>query len=378
MLATNKRDDENVKEFKEQFICEPRGVAGFNFVQTPLGLHPNEFVKAHFGDNAAGKHLQFAKGTTTLSFIYEPATSNDKGGVVVAVDSRASSGEYVASATVSKILDINDTMVATMAGGAADCQFWIRMVAKYCNLFELRERTNITVAATSKYFANVLYSWRNYGLSVGSMVAGYDKRGPSLFYVDNDGRRLPMRVCSVGSGCLNAYAILDTHYKPKMTDDEAIKLARRAIMHATYRDAGSGGQCTVCHITADGKTKYPRKDVSDLYYEFANEIGRDDPGLFGGTQSDTERRTQARTGAIGAGPSGGAVRRRGGGGSALQLFTEVGGKCAAIARSASGSAALREHGATLVALCERRRDADAAGAEIRWATYLPVGPGDLE
>jgi hypothetical protein len=39
---------------------------------------------------------------------------------------------FSASATVNKILDINDKMVATMAGGAADCQFWIRMVAKYC------------------------------------------------------------------------------------------------------------------------------------------------------------------------------------------------------------------------------------------------------
>lgn len=76
------------------------------------------------------------------------------------------------------------------------------------------------------------------------MIAGYDKRGPGLFYIDQDGQRLPMRVCSIGSGSLNAYGILDTHYKPKMTDEEALKLARRAIMHATYRDGGSGGQCT--------------------------------------------------------------------------------------------------------------------------------------
>jgi hypothetical protein len=27
--------------------------------------------------------------------MYEPATPNDKGGVVIAVDSRASSGEYI-------------------------------------------------------------------------------------------------------------------------------------------------------------------------------------------------------------------------------------------------------------------------------------------
>ncbi|KAK5980403.1 hypothetical protein GCK32_012459 [Trichostrongylus colubriformis] len=172
-----------------------------------------------------------------------------------------------ASKSVMKILDIGDRIVATMAGGAADCQFWTRTVAKYCNLFELREKTQITVSAASKYFANVLYGYRGMGLSVGSMIAGYDKRGPQIFKVsqslfftmitfeimkeqsftsfkvDSDGDRCQLNMCSVGSGSLNAYGILDTHYKRKMTDEEALKLGRRAIMHATYRDSGSGGVC---------------------------------------------------------------------------------------------------------------------------------------
>lgn len=156
-----------------------------------------------------------------------------------------------------KILDVGDRMVATMAGGAADCQFWTRTVAKYCDLYELREKTPITVRAASKYFANVLYNYKGQGLSVvsliyssihvvclqGSMVAGYDSRGPQIWKVDSDGDRCQLRVCSVGSGSLNAYGILDTHYKPKMTDEEARTLGRRAIMHATYRDSGSGGTC---------------------------------------------------------------------------------------------------------------------------------------
>lgn len=31
----------------------------------------------------------------------------------------------------------------------------------------------------------------------------------------------------------------------------------------------------VVHITSEGKTRYPRLDVSTLFQEFANEIGRD-------------------------------------------------------------------------------------------------------
>lgn len=244
------------------------------FLRPPYGT-PAAFVDAHFGKHSGAKNFQFLKGTTTLAFIYEPKTAADKGGIIVAVDSRASAGEYISSKSVMKILDIGDRMVATMAGGAADCQFWTRIVAKYCTLYELREKTEITVAAASKYFQNVLYAYRNYGLSVGSMIAGYDKRGPAIFKVDSEGQRVQLRICSIGSGSLSAYGILDNFYQPRMTDEEAYKLGRRAIMHATFRDTGSGGVCNMVHIMPTEKIRFPALDVSQLYYEFAAELGRD-------------------------------------------------------------------------------------------------------
>ncbi|VDM37451.1 unnamed protein product [Toxocara canis] len=274
-------------------LVEP-AASTYSFIEPPFGISAKEFVETHFGKHSAAKNLQFRKGTTTLAFIYEPKTEHDKGGIIVAVDSRASAGEYIchalreltvdcdqrgvlilASKSVMKILDIGDRMVATMAGGAADCQFWTRVVAKYCTLYELREKSEITVAAASKYFSNVLYGYRNYGLSVGSLIAGYDKRGPAIFKVDSEGQRVQLRLCSVGSGSLSAYGILDSFYQPKMTDEEARILGRRAIMHATFRDSGSGGVCNMVHITPKEKIHLPKLDVSQLFYEFADEIGRD-------------------------------------------------------------------------------------------------------
>ncbi|KHJ77454.1 hypothetical protein OESDEN_22927, partial [Oesophagostomum dentatum] len=93
--------------------------------------------------------------------------------------------------------------------------------------------------------------------------------------VDSDGDRCQLQVCSIGSGSLNAYGILDTHYKRKMTDEEALKLGRRAIMHATYRDSGSGGVCNMVHITPTEKIRLPPIDVNKLWYEFSDELGRD-------------------------------------------------------------------------------------------------------
>ncbi|KAF6161433.1 hypothetical protein GIB67_009312 [Kingdonia uniflora] len=154
-----------------------------------------------------------AKGTTTLSFIF-------KEGVMVAADSRASMGGYIcmhltiyvlqfASQSVKKIIEINPYMLGTMAGGAADCQFWHRNLGIKCRLHELANKRRISVTGASKMLANILYSYRGMGLSVGTMIAGWDETGPGLYYVDSEGGRLKGTRFSVGSGSPYAYGVLD-------------------------------------------------------------------------------------------------------------------------------------------------------------------------
>ncbi len=100
-----------------------------------------------------------AHGTTTLGFMFQ-------GGIIVAVDSRASMGTYIckchhkrcqlegpwilsdffscsaASQTVKKVIETNPYLLGTMAGGAADCSFWHRTLGmQVCNtsLFAVRQ-----------------------------------------------------------------------------------------------------------------------------------------------------------------------------------------------------------------------------------------------
>ena len=46
---------------------------------------------------------------------------------------------------------------------------------------------------------------------------------------------------AVGSGSTYAYGVLDSGWRMDLTDEEAVELGRRAIYHATHRDAYSGG-----------------------------------------------------------------------------------------------------------------------------------------
>ncbi|CAB4066361.1 PSMB5 [Lepeophtheirus salmonis] len=174
-----------------------------------------------------------------------------------------------------------------MAGGAADCTYWDRVLAMECRLYELRNHRRISVAAASKLLANMAYNYKGTGLSMGAMIAGYDKRGPGLYYVDSEGSRTPGNLFSVGSGSVYAYGVLDADYREELTDEEAYELARRAIAHATYRDSASGGIVRVMHVTKEGKKIISEQDCMELHYkylphlfdEFFVELARDDLGF---------------------------------------------------------------------------------------------------
>ena len=47
-----------------------------------------------------------------------------------------------------------------MAGGAADCQYWERVLSQQCRLYELRNGRRISVAAASKIFCNMIYQYK--------------------------------------------------------------------------------------------------------------------------------------------------------------------------------------------------------------------------
>ena len=174
-----------------------------------------------------------------------------------------------ASQTDKKVIEINPFLLGTMAGGAADCQFWQRNLGVQCRLHELSSGRRISVRAASKLLANTMYSYKGMGLSMGTMVAGWDPgAGPGLYYVDSDGQRTAGKVFSVGSGSLYAYGVLDEGYKWDMSVDDAVELGQRAIFHATFRDAVSGGTVSVYHITEAGWTKVRGEDVGPLFYKY--------------------------------------------------------------------------------------------------------------
>ena len=77
-----------------------------------------------------------------------------------------------ASGTVKKVIEINPYLLGTMAGGAADCQYWETYLGMQCRLHELRNKERISVAAASKILSNIVYNYKGMGLSMVRLSVG--------------------------------------------------------------------------------------------------------------------------------------------------------------------------------------------------------------
>lgn len=116
------QDEENLLKLDEIDLGTTSGL------KLPPVARPAAFLRDAFASTPEKDRIRFAHGTTTLAFMFQ-------GGIIVAVDSRASMGQYIGSGTVKKIIEINPYLLGTMAGGAADCSFWERDLGRRCKLY---------------------------------------------------------------------------------------------------------------------------------------------------------------------------------------------------------------------------------------------------
>ncbi|RFU30923.1 hypothetical protein B7463_g5402, partial [Scytalidium lignicola] len=245
----------------DELFQDEKAPLSLKFAMPPV-TQPASWLRAMTDDNAnPNVPIKLAHGTTTLAFRFQ-------GGIIVCTDSRATAGNWIASQTVKKVIEINKCLLGTMAGGAADCQYWLSFLGMQCRLHELRNKSRITVSAASKILSNLTYSYKGMGLSMGTMIAGVTPGvGPELFYVDSDGSRYSGNLFCVGSGQTFAYGVLDAEYHYDLTTEEALELGRRSILAAMHRDAFSGGYVNLYHVQEDGWVKHGFNDMNPLFWD---------------------------------------------------------------------------------------------------------------
>ncbi len=136
----------------------------------------NNFIENQSISPLPINQLQY-HGTTTLAFVF-------KDSIIVAVDSMASIGNYVGSRTVKKVFPLSNHIVATMAGGAADCTYWLRRVAAQAKIIEYDFDCELEPVSYARILATSLREFKGSDISVGTMIAGWHScSGPTCNHV---------------------------------------------------------------------------------------------------------------------------------------------------------------------------------------------------
>jgi proteasome beta subunit len=103
--------------------------------------------------------------------------------------------------------------------------------------------------------SNMMYERRYFPLLTQVIVGGVVDK-PVMFTLDPLGSVLPDEYAAVGTGAEMALGVLDPQFKPNMSKDEAIALAKHAVRSAALRDSASGDGLDVLVITKDGTEEF--------------------------------------------------------------------------------------------------------------------------
>jgi proteasome beta subunit len=200
--------------------------------------------------------VEVFKGTTTVGVLCD-------GGVVLASESRATMGHFIASSTAKKIYQIDDLIGLTTAGVVGDAQTLVRMLQVEARLYRMQRGEPLTVKGITSLLSNVLSQRRYYPFMVQLILGGVDKNGPKVFSLDAVGGLIEeKKIVSTGSGSPIAYGVLEALYEPGMNIEDGTVLAAKAIRNAMKRDSASGDKIELVKITKD---KY--EEIGELRLE---------------------------------------------------------------------------------------------------------------
>lgn len=196
------------------------------------------------------------KGTTTVGIVC-------KDGVVLTADRRASLGNMVISKGVTKIFQVDDHLALAGAGAVGDILSLVRALRAESKLYRAKVGKEMSTKALATLTSNIL-SGRKYLPYFGwFLIGGYDEK-PSLYSIDMAGGITEDKYVSAGSGMEFAYSILDNEYSEKITLNNGVKLAIKAINAAIKRDVFTGDGIMVVTIDREGYRELSKEEVEKL------------------------------------------------------------------------------------------------------------------
>lgn len=224
-------------------------------------MHTNEQIN----DNRYPQHIldQIKKGTTTCAI-----TCTD--GVVLAADTRASAGFFIADRHVMKIQKVDDHLGMTIAGGVADAQNLVDTMRYNANIYRLSKKELIPVSSAARLCSNILFNQRYFPFYVQIIMEGFDhrEREVKIYNIDFFGSMTTEKFISTGSGSPVAYGYLESEFKDGISVNEAYKIAIQSIAAAIRRNAGTGDSINAVIIDKNGYRELTKEEKDSVGAKF--------------------------------------------------------------------------------------------------------------
>jgi len=195
-----------------------------------------------------------------------------KDGVIMAADRQSTAGNHVMSKRAEKVQQINNYLVMSGCGVSSDIQRVKKLVAAELRLKELKSKEKPNIKQAANLVGNIAYSGIRkpsmIPLQAGMLVAGFNSDGSTKLYsVEPAGGvyEIDDYDANFGSGMPYVLGLLERQYKPGLSVQEGVELAKEALKSSTQRDTASGYGIDIFTITKDGIKKVIEQEIVPNY-----------------------------------------------------------------------------------------------------------------
>jgi len=197
-----------------------------------------------------------------MSYMYMPGATavgiTFDNGVVFASEKRIAYGNFLVSKTTKKTFQLTPNVGAACAGLVADMQILALQISALAKIRKMELKREIPPNSIAKMLSNMMYERRFFPFLTQVIIGGFVDK-PTIYTLDPLGSVLPDEYAAVGTGAEMALGVLDPQFKEKMTEKEAIELAKKAVKSATMRDTFSGDGVDFLVINKEGAKEFSEK-----------------------------------------------------------------------------------------------------------------------
>lgn len=197
-------------------------------------------------------------GTTVLALVYP-------GGVIMAGDRRATTGNLIAQNDLEKVHPADDYSAVAFAGVVGMALELVRLFQVELEHYEKIEGVPLSLEGKANSLGSMIranFGLAQQGLGMLPLFAGYDRDRDTgrIFGMDiTGGTNEEYDYAAIGSGSYFARAALKKLYRPDLTEAQALRACVEALYDAADEDTATGGPDMVrgiypvlATVTADG------------------------------------------------------------------------------------------------------------------------------